>query len=532
MKRFGVLVLGAALALGAAVGVAHAAAGGKPPASRYLVSYSAGKGTQLKAAIAKAGGKVVLEYAPINGLAAELSSSALSAVRKSGLATTIEADEVLTLDGQPDFTQEFVPWGVDRVNADAVWSTDASGGDPNVAPGTVAGQGVVVGVLDTGVDYGHPDIAPALIDDRGTGVVRDFLDGDDDPTDATNNGHGSDCTSVIASADNDIGVIGVAPKAKVRPYRVCDGGCPLSAIIGGVVQATLDGVDVINMSFGGSAGKNLEASAIQFANSHGVVLVASAGNSATQKPSFPAAYDTVIAVGATDIHDNPASFTNYGGWVDVTGPGVAIPVATCRGCGRDSSLEETSPNAAAFDSNGLTNSALASVVDTEVVYVGRACAATAGDTLAADPAGKVALIVRGACTFAEKVQTAEAAGAVATILMNNAPGGFAGTLGAYAASGPSVSISSEDGAVLQGEIAGGTTKVSVAVFATDYAVVDGTSFSGPHVAGVAALVKSANPSLSPIQVRKIIESTAEPIGAQVIFGGGMVRADRAVSAAN
>jgi subtilisin family serine protease len=75
------------------------------------------------------------------------------------------------------------------------------------------------------------------------------------------------------------------------------------------------------------------------------------------------------------------------------------------------------------------------------------------------------------------------------------------------------------------------TIVDLSVVATDYELVSGTSFSGPHVAGVAALVKSVDPSLSPIQVRKIIETTAEPLGPNVIFGNGMVRADAAVNAA-
>jgi subtilisin family serine protease len=92
-------------------------------------------------------------------------------------------------------------------------------------------------------------------------------------------------------------------------------------------------------------------------------------------------------------------------------------------------------------------------------------------------------------------------------------------------------LSQEDGALLKADITGGVTTVDVKVVAADYELANGTSFSGPHVAGVAALVKSANPNLSAIEVRKIIEKTAEPIGPQVIFGAGMVRADRAVEAA-
>lgn len=515
-----------------ALGAAPAQAAKATEAQRYLIQYAHGNGAELKQRIVAAGGRVVFDYALIDGLAADLSPQALQAVRRSGLATTIEADAIRTLDNHlPAFTSEFVGWGVDRVEADLVWSTDGNGGDPNVVPGRVAGEGVVVGVLDTGIDYGHPDLADNILDLRADGKIRDFLDGDADPTDDTHNGHGTSTASTIASVDNEVGVIGVAPKAKISPYRVCDMGCPLSAIIGGLLQAIEDGVDVINMSFGGGAGFNLEAAAVQAANAAGIVLVASAGNEASQKAHFPAAYDTVLAVGATDINDNPASFTNVGGWVDVTGPGVDVPAATCRGCGRDPFMDEVSPTMRSFSPNAMTGSAVGGVMNAEIVFIGRGCVDSQGDTYDTDPAGKVALIVRGACTFAEKVSNAEMAGAIGTAVFNNAPGNFNGTLGDFMAAGPAVSLSQQEGEVLAADIGSGVTLVNLRVDATDYDLVSGTSFSGPHAAGVAALVKSVNPGLSPIQVRKIIEMTAEPLGPKVIFGNGMVRADAAVDAA-
>lgn len=546
-----VAISAAALALPAfaqAPGGSRGTNGTAQPASnmtRYLMQYQNGNGDALKQAIELNGGTVVFDYSGLfNGLAADLSPSGKQAVRASGLATSIEEDAMLTLDALPaSFPitpfDEFVGWGVDRAQGDVVWSTAPNNGaadngvaGADVVPGSVTGAGVVVGVLDTGVDFNHPDLAGQLVDNRGSGVVRDFIDGDDDPSDSALIGHGTSVASTIASGDNGIGVIGVAPGAKVSPYRVCGvGGCPLSAIIGGLVQATADGVDVINMSFGGPAGFNIESSAVQAANARGVVLVASAGNGATQQPSFPAAYDTVLAVGATDINDNPASFTNVGGWVDVTGPGVNIPLATCLGCGLAAFVNEVTPTAQSFQANGMTGSAVATVNNTEIVDVGRACTATAGDTLAANPAGKIALIIRGACTFAEKVSSAEAAGAVGTIVFNNGAGNFFGTLGSFSAAGPAVSVSNADGLALQAEIAGGTTNVDVGVVTTDYTFISGTSFSSPLTAGIAALVLSVNPTLSPIEVRKIIEKTAEPLGANVIFANGMVRADKAVEAA-
>jgi len=536
--------------------------------SRYLIQYSKGSGQALKAAIAAEGGKVVFDYSALfNGLAADLSDEAVQNLRGSGLATRIEDDDIRYLDnptadypdraipevtpdavpaGFPDGAfPEFVPWGRDRVQADIVWSTGPNLGTadngiaaPDVAPGTITGDGVVVGVIDSGIDYNHEDLKDNILDLRGDGKMRDFLDGDADPQDAAFNGHGTSTASVIASVDNTVGLIGVAPGAKISPYRVCNVTCPLSAIIAAIVQAVDDGVDVINMSFGGPAGYNIEAKALQEANRRGVVLVASAGNDASQKVQFPAGYDTVLAVGATDINDNPASFTNYGGWVDVTGPGVSNPTATCDGCVISAKLDEISPNAQSFSPNSMTGSAIASAenvdnVMAEAVDVGRMCLQTAGDAAPGDLTGKIAVIIRGACSFAEKVFFAEAHGAAGTVIYNNVAGNFFGTLGSFQAAGPSVSISNSEGVALAAEISSGTTMVNLDVFRSHilYNFISGTSFSGPHVAGVAALVKSANPDLSPIEVRKIIEMTAEPIGHQLIFGTGMVRADEAVNAA-
>ena len=442
----------------------------------------------------------------------------------------------------PSIFTEFVGWDRDRAQSDAVWSIAPNNGladngiaSPVLAPGSVTGAGVVVGVLDTGIDYDHPDLVANIVNDCGSGVVRDFLTLDDCAADDTFNGHGTSVASVIASAANGIGLVGNAPNAQIRPYRVCDGGCPLSAIIGGIAQATADGVDVINMSFGGGAGKNFEASAIQAAAAANIVLVASAGNETSQKVHFPAGYGQVLSVGATNgptpaVMDQPASFTNFGGWVDITGPGVNNPTATCTGCVTEGFVDELTPNAANFAANEMTNSPIAIVSNTAVVNAGLACTPLAAGSLT----GKIALMQRGACAFALKAANAEAAGAVATIISNNAPGNFFGTLGTYVPAGPSVSISQADGATLAADVALGGATADVGIRRRndiEYWLISGTSFSGPTVAGVAALVRSANPNLTELEVRNILTSTAQPIGSQNVFGAGMVNAAAAVQAA-
>jgi serine protease len=321
------------------------------------------------------------------------------------------------------------------------------------------------------------------------------------------------------------------------PYRVCfadfTNGCPLSAIIGGLEQAIDDGADVINMSFGGRAPSPHEAAAIQAANRHGIVMVASAGNDANQKSNFPAAYATVIATGAVDANDGLASFSSFGGWVDVTAPGVDVPAATVQGAGRDAFLEENTPPGTQFVPNPFTGSGLGSATG-DVTFAGLGTtqdAAAACGNGACD--GRIVLIQRGAITFAEKVQNvlADSPAAAGVVIFNNVAGNFFGTLGEFEATIPVVSLSDTDGAGLRDRVAAGTVNVTVEVIATDYELVSGTSFSAPHVSGVVALVREANPALSPIEVRNIIRKTARPIGPQVIFGAGLVDAVAAVEAA-
>ena len=214
------------------------------------------------------------------------------------------------------------------------------------------------------------------------------------------------------------------------------------------------------MSYGGGAGFNIEAKAMQALNRKGVVMVASAGNDGSQVVQFPAGYDTVLAVGATDINDNAAGFTNFGGWVDVTGPGVSNPTATCEGCVVEALFEEISPTARSFEVRGMTNSALGSALNEEIVFVGTACA---NEELSSDPSDKIALIARGACSFAEKAMSAQSAGALAAVVRSDDRDGgaiFNGTLGTFASAIPVVSMSRDDGLALEADIAGGVTTAS------------------------------------------------------------------------
>ncbi|HEY0532667.1 MAG TPA: S8 family serine peptidase, partial [Actinoplanes sp.] len=184
------------------------------------------------------------------------------------------------------------------------------------------GAGAVVAVVDTGVDASHPDLAGQVL--TGYDEIAQADGGNTDP-----NGHGTHVAGTIAAlTGNGIGVSSIAPDVKILPVRVlrADGGGYTSDAANGIVYAADHGADVINMSLGADEDDATVDSAIAYARSRGVVVVAAAGNERQKgnPTSYPAADPGVIAVAATDSGDVVASYSNSGGYVDVSAPGSSI----------------------------------------------------------------------------------------------------------------------------------------------------------------------------------------------------------------
>ncbi len=224
-------------------------------------------------------------------------------------------------------------WGADLVNAPAAWARGYTG------------KGIIVAVLDTGVDYNHSDLRDNIwtnpgeipgngIDDDGNGYIDDakgwsFADNSNNVIDV--NGHGTHVAGTIAGANNGFGVTGIAYDAKIMPVKVLndDGSGSSSSVADGIYYAVNNGARVINLSLGGSfANSNLEA-AIQYASSKGAVVVMAAGNNGFPLTNYPARYanNWGLAVGAVDSNNKMANFSNRAGlnaFPYVTAPGVGI----------------------------------------------------------------------------------------------------------------------------------------------------------------------------------------------------------------
>jgi len=201
---------------------------------------------------------------------------------------------------------------------------------------------VVVAVVDTGVDYTHRDLddnmwvneaelaGTAGVDDDGNGYIDDicgydFLHEDSDPKD--DNGHGTHISGTIAAeGNNGLDIVGVCWRARIMALKFLSwqGSGETADAVPAFYYAVENGADVISNSWGGGFYLQSLRGAIDYAHSQGVIMVASAGNDNTDSPQYPAYYEHMIAVAATNSNDDKAPFSNYGDWVDIAAPGVDI----------------------------------------------------------------------------------------------------------------------------------------------------------------------------------------------------------------
>lgn len=210
--------------------------------------------------------------------------------------------------GLPDLSQ------VDASNAGGTVPYGSSGLDAIGATGdrTTWGNGVKVAVLDTGVTD-HEVF-------KNTRVTHYDLVNDGQ----TPNGHGTAMASLIAGTDANDG--GVAPGSELLDIRVADvnGESNTALVAQGIMQAVDDGAEVINISLGTSGDSAMLRKAIEYAQAHGVVVVAAAGNEQQTTLSYPAGYEGVISVGAVDANHEQAYFSNSGENLFISAPGVGI----------------------------------------------------------------------------------------------------------------------------------------------------------------------------------------------------------------
>jgi subtilisin family serine protease len=486
-----------------------------------LVGFRATPGAAATALIEGLGGAVRQRYKYIPAVSASLPADQLDVLRGDPSVAYVEEDFAMV----PLGTKQIVDWGVSKIDAPGAWELG------------YRGQGIKVGIFDSGIDVDHPDLSVA----GGIDLVGDGNGLDDC------NGHGTHVAGIVAARDGSKHTVGVAPSAELYSMRFADcdwAGATLEKMIAAVEWAIDTGMDVVNMSFGfGIAGvvssplspSQAADDVFNAAYERGIVLVAASGNSSTPYVGYPAASPSVIAVGATDDADMLATFSQWGDDQEVTAPGVNNLASYVVGQGQSTTLTIATDNNRELDAialefagmtrkQGITSDAIFAGFGTVVEFAGVNCA------------GKTAVVSRGGPTFAQKVEEAMNAGCVAVVIHNHTPGNFNGTLGTATTSDgrawiPAVSISLEEGLYLRDQISARPTRTTLLNVAGNLAILSGTSMASPHATGVAALVLSRNPALSPDQVRAVLRASSIDLGVpgwDPLFGYGRVNAKRAV----
>jgi len=407
------------------------------------------------------------------------------------------------------------------------------------------GSGIVISIIDTGIDLNHPDLEGQIIGGY------DFVDNDEIPEDT--NGHGTQVAGIIASNGN---LKGIAPNSKILMYKVSEDGesVPSHLIIKAIEKSIEDNADIINISLGINQTNTKIDQMVNKAVKNNIFVVTAAGNFGPELSTIgsPGINPNAITVGAT-FNNVTSSLVSTFEIEDKTF-NVFPMVGT-------QSLTEPIVSQIIFGKYGKVN-----------------------DLLENDAKGSILLIERGSdieneiIYFSDKEKNAANVGARAIIVYNNEPGIFFGELiheyvdKGYEPTIPALSVSRDDGLIIKEILQSGTKGILdvfyhpdfVAYFSSrgpvspfyikpdlvapgafinttdingEYKISSGTSFAAPHVAGTAALILQKNPELTPQEVKSILMTTTDIVYDQFndrfpidVSGNGRVNASNAISA--
>jgi subtilisin family serine protease len=501
-----------------------------------------------------------------NGVAMKIPANQVSLLMESEVVQTVYKDKAFSIDP----VQQENPKDAEAATVTSVESIPFLKIDQLHEEG-ITGKGIKVGVLDTGVDYNHPDLKDAY---KGG---YDFVDNDADPMETTYKdwkeseksefvsgqsyytSHGTHVSGTIVGQgenDSEVSVEGVAPDAELHAYRVLGpyGSGSSEAVIAGIEKAVEDGMDVINLSLGAPINDPYypTSTAINYAVLNGVTAVVSAGNSGPNEYTLgsPGTAALALTVGASDVPVSIAKFMGkIGDW--------------------SSQLVSMGRNYASTFSEleGLS-------LEIEEVGIG-----SSEDYLEKDVDGKIALIERGVLAIQDKIKIAKEHGAKAVIIYNNEEGQIPFQLGESPDFVPTFSMTRADGVKLKEKLNSDIQTLTFEDFKTTqtqgdkladfssrgparttydmkpevvapgvsvlstfpsyminheqpedytyaYSRLSGTSMAAPHVAGMAALLKGVNPEMDSDDIKTVLMNTSDSLSEDYsVFEVGAGRVD-------
>lgn len=412
------------------------------------------------------------------------------------------------------------------------------------------GSGIKIAVIDTGVDYNHPDLFGLGPEGKVVGGY-DYVDNDSTPFDT--NGHGTEVAGIMA-ADGELK--GIAPKAKILAYRVSDNGESVSSdlIVKAIKQAISDGADIINISLGVNKTNSKIDDAVNEAIDNGIIVVAAAGNNGPGLSTIgsPGKNYKAITVGAT-YNNVTASLVAT---LEVSDKQFSVlPMVGTK------TVEEPIVGNIVFGKYGRQKDLSGLDIEDSILLVERG----------SDTEGEIVY-------FSTKEKNAADGGAKALLVYNNQKGIFFGELlhqfteKGYSPRIPALSMSQEEGLVLKQMLENKTSGrldifynpdfvahfssrgpvspfyvkpdlvapgafVNTTLTEGHYNLTSGTSFAAPHVSGAAALLLQKNPDLKPDEIKSLLVTTADPVSdsygnpfSAALAGSGRVNVTKAFMA--
>lgn len=485
--------------------------------SRYIIKVDNNNKGVVKALAKKLGGDIKVEG---NGfLATSFDGKSLDDVK--GLLNNphiqlIEEDQrrmplgIYNDDAGNAMTQQLTPYAVYQSEADQVNFN--------------ANAGMKVCVIDSGLDRSNNDFNWGAItgdNDSGTGNW-----------DSHGGPHGTHVAGTIGAADNNVGVVGMAPGVDMHIIKVFNesGWGYSSDLAHAAEKCSAAGANIISMSLGGGGANSTEENAFKAFTEAGGLVVAAAGNDGNNVRSYPAGYPSVMMVGANDANNNIADFSQFPSCTITTGKGkkrqtitdetICVEV-TAGGVDTLSTYPAGMATSAslAVDGQFLASSSMenSGTVIGNTYYMGTA------EAIDASANGQVCLIDRGNISFHDKVQNCENSGGVGAIIINNEAGMLYATLGdGNATSIPAVGAAFEDRAQILA-----ANSADIFIGTSDYGYMSGTSMATPGVSGIAALVWSNHNGCTGTDIRNALKASAQDQGTaghDVYFGAGIVKA--------
>jgi subtilisin family serine protease len=488
---------------------------------RIFVEYKGNQSEQVRQALNAAGSEFHYQFQRLNSFVVTVPEDELENLRFNPNVVAIEMDvdrylvePTALYQDLPDLNNkgQIIPWGIQAVQALDVWDANRDGKVDKKAP---TGEGVTVCIIDTGYYSEHEDLADVNL----VGSVSQV----DDNALEDGYGHGTHVAGTVSAVNNNLGVVGVTPgTVNFFIVKIFDNTgawvskAHASDLIAGIYQCQDGGADIISMSLSGTSQSGKERMAFDDLYNQGILHVAAASNEGIEEYHYPASYDSVISVAAINSDLGYADFSQFNDQVELAAPGVSV-LSTLP------FVETSEVNVGGNTWSGYSVEYAARGTATGLLADGGLCTTTS------DWAGMVVMCYRGENSFYEKVMNVQNSGGVAAVIYNNLDEDLYATLGEGNTSAiPAIGLSQAQGFELLSRVGQEATVTNLFEWpASGYQHWGGTSMATPHVSGVAALLMSACPDASNVEIREAMDMTAldlGDLGRDVHYGFGLVQA--------